>query len=51
MTNGTPFTPIQQTYTVTGTDGNGCMRSDSMVLTVPNITGIDVQTACDSLLG
>ena len=26
------------------------IASDSMVLTVPNHTGIDVQTACDSLI-
>jgi len=35
VTNGTPFTPLATTtYTVTGTDGNGCQNSDSVVVTV-----------------
>jgi hypothetical protein len=35
VTNGTPFFPSQTaTYTVTGTDGNGCQNQDQAVVTV-----------------
>ena len=35
VTNGTPFFPSQTaTYTVTGTDGNGCQNQDLAVVTV-----------------
>jgi gliding motility-associated-like protein len=36
VTNGTPFTPAQGTvtYTVTGTDANGCVNTDVVVVTV-----------------
>lgn len=38
VTNGTPFTPTASgTYTVTGTDVNGCVNTDQVVVTVvPN---------------
>ncbi len=43
ITNGTAFTPTSTaTYTVTGTDGNGCVTTDDVVVTVdpiPTITG------------
>ena len=35
VTNGTAFTPTTTaTYTVTGTDGNGCVTTDDVVVTV-----------------
>jgi gliding motility-associated-like protein len=35
VTNGIAFTPAAtQTYTVTGTDGNGCVNTDDIVVTV-----------------
>jgi trimeric autotransporter adhesin len=47
VTNGTPFTPTSTTtYTVTGTDANGCQNIDQVVVTVnalPNVNaGPDV---------
>lgn len=50
VTNGTPFTPLAtNTYTVTGTDANGCTNTDQVVVTVnplPTVNaGID-QTIC-----
>jgi hypothetical protein len=50
VTNGVAFTPsATMTYTVTGTDGNGCTNTDQVTVTVGNPTsGTDVQTACDS---
>jgi len=50
VTNGVAFTPMStMTYTVTGTDGNGCTNTDQVTVTVGNPTsGTDVQTACDS---
>ena len=42
ITDGTPFTPTStQTYTVTGTDGNGCKNTASKMVTVnqlPTVT-------------
>jgi len=35
VTDGTPFTPLATTtYTVTGTDGNGCSNTDQIIVTV-----------------
>ncbi|MFH2144357.1 MAG: gliding motility-associated C-terminal domain-containing protein, partial [Bacteroidota bacterium] len=35
LTNGTPFTALSTiTYTVTGTDGNGCSNTDQVIVTV-----------------
>jgi len=45
VTDGTPFTPLATTtYTVTGTDGNGCTNTDQITVSVsstpnPAITG------------
>ena len=43
VTNGTAFTPTSTaTYTVTGTDGNGCVATDDVVVTVnplPTVSG------------
>ena len=52
ITNGTTFTPTStNTYTVIGTDGNGCFSTDNVTVNlIPNSTGIDVITACDSLI-
>lgn len=52
ITDGSPFTPAlgTTTYTVTGTDGNGCQNSDNVDVTVnalPTVSaGVD-QTVCD----
>lgn len=51
VNDGTPFTPATtQTYTVIGTDGNGCTGSDQIIVTVnslPNVNaGLD-QTVCE----
>lgn len=48
--NNSPFTPaLTTTYTVTGTDGNGCVNTDQVVVTVnplPTVgAGLD-QTIC-----
>jgi gliding motility-associated-like protein len=50
ITNNTPFTPAATTtYTVTGTDVNGCINTDQVVVTVAGlpviVAGID-QTVC-----
>jgi len=50
VTNGIAFTPVgTQTYTVTGTDGNGCQNTDQVTVTVntlPTVSaGID-QSVC-----
>lgn len=50
VTNGTPFTPASTTtYTVTGTDANGCVNTDQVTVTVnplPNVNaGVD-QSVC-----
>jgi len=48
VVNGTPFTPLATTtYSVTGTDVNGCTNIDSMIVTVnplpPVFAGDDVE--------
>jgi gliding motility-associated-like protein len=48
--NGLPFTPANtSTYTLTGTDGNGCVNTDQVLVTVNNLppvnAGVD-QTVC-----
>lgn len=49
--NGTPFTPAStQTFTVTGTDANGCQNTDQVVVTVktlPIVSGGADQTVCE----
>lgn len=35
--NGTPIVPMNATYTVTGTDANGCSASDQMTVTIHNV--------------
>lgn len=37
VTNGTPAIPMNATYTVTGTDANGCFASDQMTVTIHNV--------------
>lgn len=40
--NDTPFTPIAtETYVLTGTDGNGCVNSDEVTITVNPLPSID----------
>ena len=50
VTNGTSFTPgSTQTYTVTGTDANGCQNTDQVVVTVnpsPIVNAGNDQTVC-----
>jgi gliding motility-associated-like protein len=51
VTDGIAFTPAATAnYTVTGTDGNGCVNSDQVLVTVNNLplvnAGVD-QTVCD----
>jgi hypothetical protein len=50
VTNGVPFTPANTaTYTVTGTDANGCQNTDDVTVTVLNSAPIDAganQTIC-----
>jgi gliding motility-associated-like protein len=42
ITNGTAFTPAAtNTYTVTGTDGNGCINTDQVVVTVNPLPSVD----------
>ncbi len=42
VTNGTVFTPAATTtYTVTGTDGNGCANTDQVVVTVNDLPSVD----------
>lgn len=49
--NGVPFSPVSTvTYTVTGTDFNGCLNTDQVVVTVnslPNVNAGPNQTLCD----
>ena len=50
--DGTPFSPPSgiETYTVTGTDSNGCSNSDTVVLTVhelPDVFAGSDQELCD----
>ena len=41
VVNGTPFTPLATTtYTVTGTDANGCQNTDNVLVTVNPVPGI-----------
>ncbi|UKN03103.1 T9SS type A sorting domain-containing protein [Paracrocinitomix mangrovi] len=51
VVNGSPFSPgITSTYTVTGTDGNGCTATDQVVVTVnsnPSINAGADQTICE----
>lgn len=50
VTNGTAFVPTQTlTYTVVGTDANGCQDDDSIVVTVEPLP--TVQFFADSLIG
>lgn len=37
VTNGVPAIPMNATYTVTGTDANGCFSSDQMTVTIHNV--------------
>ncbi len=37
VTNDTPAIPMNTTYTVTGTDSNGCSSSDQMSVTIHNV--------------
>jgi uncharacterized protein YjdB len=50
VANGLPFTPINTTtYTVTGTDANGCQGTDQVTVTVnasPTVNAINSQTLC-----
>ena len=50
ITNNTPFSPsITTTYTVTGTDGNGCDNTDQLTVTVNTLPTVDAgsdQTVC-----
>ena len=53
VTNGTSFVPVlgTTTYTVTGTDANGCEAEDDMTVTVnalPNVTLSTLPTFCVS---
>jgi len=48
--DGTAFTPISTTYTVTGTDGNGCQNTDDIAITVnslPTISIAGTTSICD----
>jgi len=51
VTNGTVFNPsTTATYTVTGTDGNGCINTDQVLVTVnllANVTAGPDQTVCN----
>lgn len=51
VTNGTTFTPASTTvYTVSGTDGNGCVNSDDVTITVnpiPNVSAGPDQSVCE----
>ncbi len=54
VTNGVPFTQAVGvvTYTVTGTDANGCMNTDQVDITVnalPNVDAGTSQTVCDGV--
>lgn len=51
ITNGVAFTPAATTtYTVTGTDANGCINSDQVVVTVAGLPAVSAgldQTVCE----
>lgn len=45
VTNGVPFTPaMNQTYTVTGTDGNGCTNTATVSVTVNALPSVNIST-------
>ncbi|WP_164969679.1 hypothetical protein, partial [Aquirufa rosea] len=50
ITNGTEFTATEtKTYTVTGTDANGCTNTATSIVTVntlPTVTATQNQTVC-----
>jgi hypothetical protein len=50
VTNGVAFSPgSTTTYTVTGTDGNGCQNTDTVTITVNPLATVDAganQTIC-----
>jgi gliding motility-associated-like protein len=54
VTNGVAFTPASTaTYTVTGTDANGCVNTDQVIVTVSNNITVDAgvdQTVCEGTL-
>jgi gliding motility-associated-like protein len=46
VTDGVAFTPVAtNTYTVTGTDGNGCQNTDQVIVTVNALPVIDAGSA------
>jgi len=48
--NGVPFTPLATTtYTMTGTDVNGCTNIDSVIITVNPIPNVSVSATSDTL--
>jgi len=52
VNNGTPFTQAvgQVTYTATGTDANGCVNTDDVLVTInptPDVNPITDQTICN----
>jgi len=54
VTNGVAFTPgATDTYTVTGTDGNGCINTDAVTVTVNPIPVVDANadfTVCQGVM-
>lgn len=49
VTNGVAFSPATTTYTVTGTDANGCQNTDQVVVTVnalPTVSAGNDVTVC-----
>lgn len=50
VTNGVPFTPTANgTYTVTGTDANGCVNTDQVAVSITALPGVNAgpdQTVC-----
>ena len=50
ITNGTPFTPsLATTYSVTGTDGNGCKKSTTKTVNVNNLPTITVNASSSAV--
>jgi len=47
VVNGTAFTPTNQTYTVTGTDANGCENTDQISIVVNSLPNV-VANATDN---
>ena len=50
VTDNSAFTPTSTTYTVTGTDANGCQNTDAVAITVnalPTITVTGTTTICN----